>query len=35
MSEKEIVSRYQTLKQQIQQIMLKIEEFENDRNEQE
>ncbi|GJD10975.1 Probable prefoldin subunit 2 [Galdieria sulphuraria] len=29
------VSRYQTLKQQIQQIMIKIEEFENDKNEQE
>ncbi|EME30953.1 prefoldin subunit 2 [Galdieria sulphuraria] len=35
LSEKEIVSRYQTLKQQIQQIMIKIEEFENDKNEQE
>lgn len=35
LSEKEIVSRYQTLKQQIQQIMVKIEEFENDKNEQE
>eukprot|EP00871_Galdieria_phlegrea_P005836 jgi/Galph1/73/GphlegSOOS_G4845.1 len=33
--EKEIVTRYQTLKQQIQQLMLKLEELENDRNEQE